>query len=175
MNARNFMVSVPPEVFDEAETLYAPSDDPVLQLVLPVFEAIVQTAFMKIGSPEVVMETFWRAYVTLLAEVRKAVLEVEEELMKALEKEEAVFGMEMELMPQRRYSSGLDDFPANPMDTNVGASLDEEEVYLTDFPDNEEEEVDLFLDFVYVGEESSDEEGRTPGQDYEEHVDPLPM
>ena len=55
-------VIVPPDVLDAAEAKWAPSDDPVFQLVPLDFEPYVTQCFEDMEKPEVNFDTFWDVY-----------------------------------------------------------------------------------------------------------------
>jgi len=62
----DFKVLVPPELFDEAEAVYAPADDPVFELVPPVFDAVAKTLYGELGELPVSSDTLWTVYRQLL-------------------------------------------------------------------------------------------------------------
>lgn len=55
-------ITVPPDVLDAVEANFAPSDDPVFQLVPPTFEFYVTSCFTEMGKPAVTFDTFWEVY-----------------------------------------------------------------------------------------------------------------
>jgi hypothetical protein len=50
---------------DEAETRWAPPDDPVFQLVPPAFLKHVSSAYQTLQQPDVSFETFWDIFLEL--------------------------------------------------------------------------------------------------------------
>jgi hypothetical protein len=65
-NAIDFKIPVPPELFDEMEARYAPSDHPIFELVPQIFHEHLSNLYSAIGQPEVSIETFWDIFCSLL-------------------------------------------------------------------------------------------------------------
>ena len=70
-NAVDFKIPVPPELFDEMEARFAPSDHPVFELVPQAFHEHVSNLYTIIGQPEVTVETFWDIFRDLLGHLRE--------------------------------------------------------------------------------------------------------
>ena len=64
-------IPVPPELLDEMEELYAPSDHSVFTLVPPVFHECATDIYCSIGEPEVTVKTFWDVYCNILGRLRE--------------------------------------------------------------------------------------------------------
>ncbi|KAJ6546627.1 hypothetical protein B0H10DRAFT_2181186 [Mycena sp. CBHHK59/15] len=62
----DYKVIVSPELFDEMETQWAPSDNPVFLLVPPAFEQQAQKLYGTMGSPPVTYDNLWDLYGALL-------------------------------------------------------------------------------------------------------------
>ncbi|KAG6808192.1 hypothetical protein H0H92_005087, partial [Tricholoma furcatifolium] len=70
--AKNFMVIVTPDLFDELEAQYAPPDDPVFLLAPQAFQEQAFALYNAMGSPGVSSVTFWDIYTQLLTAFRSA-------------------------------------------------------------------------------------------------------
>ncbi|KAJ7037131.1 hypothetical protein C8F04DRAFT_1180848 [Mycena alexandri] len=70
VDAKQTQVVITPELFDELDATWAPSDDPVFQLVPPSFQAEASVLYEHLGSPEVTLGSFWHVYVDLLNALR---------------------------------------------------------------------------------------------------------
>ncbi|THG92966.1 hypothetical protein EW026_g8128 [Hermanssonia centrifuga] len=55
----DFKVDVSQDVFDAMETKFAPQDNPVFQLVPPLFHKMAEDYYAAIGCPTVTHATFW--------------------------------------------------------------------------------------------------------------------
>ncbi len=64
-----FQVDVSQDVFDAMETKFAPQDNPVFQLVPPLFHEMAEDYYAAIGRPTVTHATFWEVYQALLSEI----------------------------------------------------------------------------------------------------------
>jgi hypothetical protein len=53
-------------LFDEMAEIYAPPDNPIFQLVPPLFDELVDNHYADIGQPVVTSDTFWEIFLTLL-------------------------------------------------------------------------------------------------------------
>jgi hypothetical protein len=58
-------VTVTDEILDAARDEWAPDDDPVFQLVPPLFQEIISSCYAAIGRPVVSFDTFWDIYLHL--------------------------------------------------------------------------------------------------------------
>ncbi|KAJ7844350.1 hypothetical protein B0H14DRAFT_2358699, partial [Mycena olivaceomarginata] len=54
----NYKVIIPPELFDEMEATWATPSDPVFKLVLDTFDHQVSAFYIKLGSLEVLLDSF---------------------------------------------------------------------------------------------------------------------
>ncbi|KAF5377829.1 hypothetical protein D9615_006831 [Tricholomella constricta] len=68
--SKNFMVIVSPELFDEIEKEWAPSNDPVFRLVPSTFNEQASVLYAAIQYPTVSSFTFWPVYLDMLAAFR---------------------------------------------------------------------------------------------------------
>ncbi len=55
-----------PEAIEYVRSLYAPRDDPVFDLVPPLFHEYADTLYKSMGSPPVTWKTVWDVYNELL-------------------------------------------------------------------------------------------------------------
>ncbi|KAJ7199908.1 hypothetical protein GGX14DRAFT_572338 [Mycena pura] len=65
-NLDNYMVSVPPELFDEMEAIWAPPDHAVFNLTPPEFTELVTEFYKQLGQPIVGAKSLWIVYAQLL-------------------------------------------------------------------------------------------------------------
>ncbi|KAJ7204964.1 hypothetical protein GGX14DRAFT_569109 [Mycena pura] len=65
-NLDNYMVSVPPELFDEMEAIWAPPDHAVFNLTPPKFTELVTEFYKQLGQPIVGAKSLWIVYAQLL-------------------------------------------------------------------------------------------------------------
>ncbi|KAJ8090301.1 hypothetical protein PM082_018897 [Marasmius tenuissimus] len=150
-NSKNFTVTVSKEVFEEARNLYAPPNDPVFELVPPVFDIVIKAAHSRIGSPAPTYDTFWGVYMALLAEVREACVAIAADMESGLAREAEIFNVHMELMPGQRFRPGMDNLPGpaaqpvpnslvspSPCSTSVSPEVENE--YWVEFSDDEDDE-----------------------------------
>ncbi|KZT50095.1 hypothetical protein CALCODRAFT_445008 [Calocera cornea HHB12733] len=107
-NARNFKILVSEEDFRYVETLYAPPDHPVFELVPPYFDMEIKANFEVLGRPEVNMDSFWATYLRLLdAFMRSGTRdEIQRSLALQVEREMSIENEYMDLLegtePERR-------------------------------------------------------------------------
>ncbi|OAX35688.1 hypothetical protein K503DRAFT_696552, partial [Rhizopogon vinicolor AM-OR11-026] len=64
-NSLDFKLPVPSELFDEVEAIYAPSEHPVFDLVLPTFEQRAQHLYASLRKPKVSSDSFWNVYLCI--------------------------------------------------------------------------------------------------------------
>ena len=62
-------------MISEAEEEWAPSDDPIFQLVPPDFQAIVSKCYDDLGRPAVTSDQFWEVYCNLRDSVEEVITE----------------------------------------------------------------------------------------------------
>ncbi|KAK7027800.1 hypothetical protein R3P38DRAFT_3315318 [Favolaschia claudopus] len=63
---KDYKVIVTPEIFDEMDSLWAPRDDPIFDLVPPTFGAQITGLYQYIGAPEINLNSLWDVYTDLL-------------------------------------------------------------------------------------------------------------
>jgi len=73
----DFKIPVSPELFDQVEAQFAPQDDPVFQLVPPLFDARANDLYLNIGQPVVASDTLWTIFRQLLEQFRTREEDVE--------------------------------------------------------------------------------------------------
>ncbi|KAL0062891.1 hypothetical protein AAF712_010212 [Marasmius tenuissimus] len=154
-DVKNFMIHVPPSLFDETEALYAPPDDPVFQLVPPLIGTIISTAYRIIHEPNVTFDTFWAVYRDLIAEVRRGAMEIDIDLKSVVAEEQSVFDVEMVLMEGKRYCPGLDSFPKP---SHCADSDDEEVINVNQFPDADDEDDEVIQVNQFTDVDHADQE-----------------
>jgi hypothetical protein len=66
----SLQVLVSHELFDEMEQKWAPPDDPVFELVPPLFNTQANAIYVLIGKPPVTSKSFWDVYSKLLQAFR---------------------------------------------------------------------------------------------------------
>lgn len=64
-------IPVPAHLIDAAEAEFAPPDDPVFQLVPPLFDTLAHSLYAAIGSPAVSSLSLWDVYRALLLKFRQ--------------------------------------------------------------------------------------------------------
>jgi hypothetical protein len=64
-------VKVEQEALDHVRQLYAPSDDPVFELVPPIFAAHADTLYEDMGRPEVTSKNVWEIYRGILQDLER--------------------------------------------------------------------------------------------------------
>lgn len=64
-------IPVPAHLIDAAEAEFAPRDDPVFQLVPPLFDTLAHSLYTAIGSPAVSFQSLWDVYRALLLKFRQ--------------------------------------------------------------------------------------------------------
>ncbi|KAJ8084455.1 hypothetical protein PM082_003225 [Marasmius tenuissimus] len=154
-DVKNFMIHVPPSLFDETEALYAPPDDPVFQLVPPLIGTIISTAYRIIHEPNVTFDTFWAVYRDLIAEVRRGAMEIDIDLKSVVAEEQSVFDVEMVLTEGKRYCPGLDSFPKP---SHCADSDDEEVINVNQFPDADDEDDEVIQVNQFTDVDHADQE-----------------
>ncbi|KAK7041035.1 hypothetical protein R3P38DRAFT_2512453 [Favolaschia claudopus] len=92
----NYKIEVTPEKFDEMEAKWAPPDDPVFQLVPPLFKSQVERLQLQLGTPEVTGDNLWDVYSQLLTAFESMALE--DEFMSAIEGADDHFESSIELL-----------------------------------------------------------------------------
>jgi hypothetical protein len=131
------------------EEIYAPSDDPVFQLVPPLFEERAQELYSKIGRPTITSDTFWNVYLQLLQEFRSlgnnpAVTQV---LAEYQEMTQVVGEEDVQLLPGLRDLRNDDNIVGPHGDLHVGGlrepviprPVDQQPaIYYATFTDDEE-------------------------------------
>ncbi|KAJ7190600.1 hypothetical protein GGX14DRAFT_382024, partial [Mycena pura] len=65
-NLDNYMVSVPPELFDEMEAIWAPPDHAVFNLTPPEFTELITEFYKQLGQPIVGAQSLWVIYAQLI-------------------------------------------------------------------------------------------------------------
>ncbi|KAJ7139358.1 hypothetical protein C8R44DRAFT_605301, partial [Mycena epipterygia] len=130
---KDYKVIVPPELFNEMEQQWAPSEDPVFQLAPPVFTTKILELYESLGSPAVSSNNFWEVYTALLNGI--VLIDHDDELTANIQDMDAAFDSPIELIPSQKplrqgynavagyvYLGGLNDPP--PLERT---SEDEEE------------------------------------------------
>ncbi|KAK7036943.1 hypothetical protein R3P38DRAFT_3311626 [Favolaschia claudopus] len=129
----NYRIEVTPEKFDEMEAKWAPPDDPVFQLVPPLFKSQVERLQLQLGTPEVTGDNLWDVYSQLLTAFESMALE--DEFMSAMQGADDHFESSIELLegqkdlPQGAAAASDDGEEGADSDDGLENNSDEEDGY----------------------------------------------
>jgi hypothetical protein len=105
-------VPVSPELLDHVESIFAPPDDPVFELVPPLFDQHASKLYLGIGQPVVTSTTLWIIFRDLLRQFR-ATAENDDELMSTIaahsNEQAGLYDQKMALLPNMKpFRNGED-------------------------------------------------------------------
>ena len=94
-----YQIPVNSELLDEMETLYAPPDHVVFELVPPAFHEHISQLYLSIGQPEVNVDTVWDIYLSLLGKLREG---HDEQLTNIMTSHQATLDQDSDEVPDRK-------------------------------------------------------------------------
>jgi hypothetical protein len=101
---KDLQIPVPSELLDKVEAQFAPPDDPVFQLVPPLFDQRAREHYLKIGQPIVSSDTLWTIFRQLLQQFQADEEDVElmDSLVTHKDLQVGLHDEKMELLPNMK-------------------------------------------------------------------------